>query len=1007
METVTIPDTVTTIEVGAFEDSLRLKNIIIGNSVTSIDNLAFANCVSLKNINIPDSVTTIGYRAFGSCSSLKNVTLSESLTDMGWGAFEYAAIESIEIPKSLDSCGVASYESYTFDGKTYSLNIGPFCACDQLKSVSFEKGTTQVARYLFTGCTGLETVTIPDTVTAIEVGAFEDSLKLKNIVIGNSVTSIDNLAFANCVSLESINIPDSMTTIGTSVFSGCSSLESVKLPNTMKSIMQYMFQNCTSLKTIEFPSTVTAIQNYAFFGCTSLDNFTFENGKSNLQEIQSSAFYGCSSLKEALLPETVKTIGNNAFQNCTSLEKVFIPESTKTLGSYAFQGDESLSDVTISDYSITKINDYTFKDCPALASIVLPKGLTTVGSQAFMNDTALFDVTVPESVTSINSNAFSYPAKTTIHGKAGSYAETFATNGGFKFNDIGVAAEGIALVDGVENITLDVGETYRAEFEVYPENANDVISITTNNSNVTINGHDIYARYAGDSVLTATASSGVTYEFNVHIRSVSKIAVKTPADKLTYIMGEGFDKTGLVAEVTYNDKSTKEVTDFTISGFDSSAEGTCTVTLSWVAANGSTYKTTFNVEIVDPTPKLTGIVIQTLPTKLEYERKEALDLTGMVVMGTYTDESSREITDYTVSGYNALKYGTQTITVTYQEKTATFNVVVKCASHSFGDWTTVENPTCTESGKKTHTCANCGYVEEEVIPATGHDYHSAVTAPTCTGNGYTTHICANCGDTYTDTVVEANGHSFDDTWKSNETGHWHECSVCGEAGEYADHVYDNDWDASCNVCGYIREVRPIDENDPKVVVESKNVLVGKEIAVAVDFNNNPGIAYLKLELDYDDTALELISASNSGLLTGTYTTSRTLETKPYVLQWMGADDSTESGELAVLTFKVKDDAEAGDYTVSLNVVEAYNADYEDVAIAAQSGTITVQTVLIGDFNGDGKINGKDGILCSQALAGWDVEYSELAADVNGDGKFNGKDGILLSQYLAGWDVVLG
>ena len=87
--------------------------------------------------------------------------------------------------------------------------------------------------------------------------------------------------------------------------------------------------------------------------------------------------------------------------------------------------------------------------------------------------------------------------------------------------------------------------------------------------------------------------------------------------------------------------------------------------------------------------------------------------------------------------------------------------------------------------------------------------------------------------------------------------------------------------------------------------------------------------------------------------------------------------------------------------------ELNDDDYYDVWIFGKEVKVTKQTALIGDINGDGKVNGKDGILCSQALAGWDVVYSELAADVNGDGKFNGKDGILLSQYLAGWDVVLG
>ena len=294
----------------------------------------------------------------------------------------------------------------------------------------------------------------------------------------------------------------------------------------------------------------------------------------------------------------------------------------------------------------------------------------------------------------------------------------------------------------------------------------------------------------------------------------------------------------------------------------------------------------------------------------------------------------------------------------------------------------------------------CSHENTEVRSASG----SACTVAGYTGDTY----CLDCGELITSgTVIPATGHNFDIAWKSNDTVHWHECTVCGEESDKANHLYDNDRDASCNLCGYTREVRPVDENDPQLVIESTKTAPGKEVAVAVDLSKNPGLAYLKLELNYDDAALELVSATNAQLLLGTYTTSKTIDTKPYVLQWMGADDSTGSGEIAVLIFRVKDNAEDGDYTVSLNVSEAYNADFEDVAIAVQDGTITVQSVIIGDFNGDGKINGKDGILCSQALAGWDVEYFELAADVNGDGKFNGKDGILLSQYLAGWDVVLG
>ena len=800
LKTITFEKGTTQIAENLFRGCTGLENITIPDTVTEIENNAFEGCVRLTEVSIADNVTKIYPYAFNKCISLKKANLPKSLTYLGERAFGETVIEAIEIPKTLDSCGWTGGFDYDFDGTSVWIYGGPFYHCENLKTITFEKGTTQITNNLFSGCTGLETITVPDTIAEIEKYAFEGCVRLTevsipdsvteigeysfkscvslpkiiipntitkintctfencsslaSVTIPDSVTTIDRYAFSQCVSLPNISIPDSVTNIYECAFNECSSLESVKLPGYIQNIAYNMFQNCTSLKTVEFPSTVTTIQNAAFAGCTSLESFSFQNGKSNLQTIKYNAFQDCASLKEAVLPETINTVENNAFRNCVSLEKVYIPESTRTLGGYVFQGDELLKDVTISDYSITKINECTFKDCPALASIVLPKGLTEIGNQAFMNDTALFDVTIPESVTSITNSAFSYPAKTIIHGKAGSYAETFANDGGFKFNDIGIAAEGISLIDGIENITLDVGETYRAKFEFYPEDANDVVTMTSDNRNVSINGHDIKANYSGNSVITATSSSGIPYEFNIHTRSPRKITIKTPANKLSYLIGEEFERTGLVAEVTYDDNSTKDVTDFTISGFDSYAEGSCTVTLSWLSANGYTYKTTFSVEIVDPTPKLTGITIKSVPNKLMYERKESLNLTGLSVIGTYSDDSNREITDYTISGYNALKYGKQTITVSYNEKTATFTVAVKCATHTFNEWTTEKEPICTESGKKVHICSVCGLVEEEVIPATGHDYKTVVIEPTYTEQGYTLHTCSHCGDSYKDNYTE-------------------------------------------------------------------------------------------------------------------------------------------------------------------------------------------------------------------------------------------------------------
>lgn len=60
------------------------------------------------------------------------------------------------------------------------------------------------------------------------------------------------------------------------------------------------------------------------------------------------------------------------------------------------------------------------------------------------------------------------------------------------------------------------------------------------------------------------------------------------------------------------------------------------------------------------------------------------------------------------------------------------------AAHTYGEWTTVTEATCTTAGQKQHTCAVCGHVETQEIPATGHHWKD---------NGDGTHTCPDCGAT--------------------------------------------------------------------------------------------------------------------------------------------------------------------------------------------------------------------------------------------------------------------
>ena len=83
----TIPDGVTGIADGAFDNCRNLTGITIPDSAASIGDSAFANCFGLTEITIPDGVTSIGNNAFYQCTALTDVTIPNSITSIGNNAF--------------------------------------------------------------------------------------------------------------------------------------------------------------------------------------------------------------------------------------------------------------------------------------------------------------------------------------------------------------------------------------------------------------------------------------------------------------------------------------------------------------------------------------------------------------------------------------------------------------------------------------------------------------------------------------------------------------------------------------------------------------------------------------------------------------------------------------------------------------------------------------------------------------------------------------------------------
>ena len=81
LNAITIPNSVTGIDHGAFYSCDKLMAVTIGNNVTYIDSYAFYECGNLKSVTIPNSVIKINYDAFVGCRRLKSINYLGTMSD--------------------------------------------------------------------------------------------------------------------------------------------------------------------------------------------------------------------------------------------------------------------------------------------------------------------------------------------------------------------------------------------------------------------------------------------------------------------------------------------------------------------------------------------------------------------------------------------------------------------------------------------------------------------------------------------------------------------------------------------------------------------------------------------------------------------------------------------------------------------------------------------------------------------------------------------------------------
>lgn len=478
-----------------------LKTVIIRGGDTVTD-YAFYGCGLLESVIIPDSVTTIGERAFVSCSALESVTVPDSVTTMGSYVFSGCDFTLVlcKAPSApsgwnADFARGALAVIYDCDNNDTDADGAMYTVQNGLAyKIKDNAASVVAARIAADGIAVVpESIThknVAYTVTSIGT-VFKDNKQLKELTLGSGITNLANNAFERCERLEhitvsaenpsyvsvdgilynkakteiihipraikgaisvlngvrtvdvawrynitSINIPDSATNV--LPMEGCNSLEritvsagnkqytsvdgilcfkqsyniyhvpqamkgAVTLPVGAQAIGNSMFANRGAITSIIIPDTVTSIGTYAFDGCSSLTSIIIPN---SVTSIGQHAFDGCSRLTSVTLSNSLTSIGDYMFRNCKSLTSIIIPESITRIGEAAFRSCSSLTSITIPE-SVKFIGQVAFDGCSSLTSIIIPDSVTSIGDGAFSGCSSLTSITIPDSVTSIGDNMFS------------------------------------------------------------------------------------------------------------------------------------------------------------------------------------------------------------------------------------------------------------------------------------------------------------------------------------------------------------------------------------------------------------------------------------------------------------------------------------------------------------------------------------------------------------------------------------------------------------------------
>ncbi|MBQ9457566.1 MAG: leucine-rich repeat domain-containing protein [Bacilli bacterium] len=344
-----------------------LETLRIPEGMTTLPSLVMAGCSSLKELIIPSSVTTIEDRAFLNCENLETIVFEDptTLTSLGSAAFSSnCKMEHIYVGSSKEAALAFTPGKYFyFDYETYDPATSTVKAYKNRYNLYYSNPTSGKVSYDGKKYDVLESLTISQGMTVVPDYMLRGCKSLKELTIPSHVTGLGEYAFGGCPNLESLvfESASSLTTIGKNCFEKCDKLPEVVIPESVVSVGVQAFSECDAMERFITPSLYAKGSTYPMFGSlfngyyySSADNY-MNTYPASLRYISTTANRIDDNAFATKEPDGIETleitnavtyIGANALSNCTSLQEIIF-HGTETEWNSIVKADGWLGNISM------------------------------------------------------------------------------------------------------------------------------------------------------------------------------------------------------------------------------------------------------------------------------------------------------------------------------------------------------------------------------------------------------------------------------------------------------------------------------------------------------------------------------------------------------------------------------------------------------------------------------------------------------------------------------------